>query len=815
MRMRLAVLGVLLVLGLLAAASARADEEAPPRRVVIVLDRGAAARETHGIDSANALRVWASLAARGVDCRLLAAGVDGDDSTLVDDVPPTRPGIEGLAKRPVFAFRGPTDVRAALAHVLDADDAAAVDVILLGPFQPSDEHGEGLRDEVVERWNEKAPEGSRILAVRSHALAAGLLEGARGLATTGRLVVGFEEPVVETQPFSPFRPEAEGIEASIRVVADVLALAADVEHTPLLRVRSDVQADQVSVAANAGRHTVVVRRRPQDGRLATLTFARDAERTDVHWLVEAPRPLTFRWETLAETALLRGTDGKPAPPFVAVDVAVGAPKRVTLRLLRTRTGPAPAWRVRAEDGELPPGLTVTVGPEVQTTPEVGESDVQLVFAAQAGRPLEVRGTLLLEAEGLAEPVRLPYEIRVGTGKAALEAQVHPSALPPSADEVRTVLRLVRGNDNAPQALQLRAVCDGGQEAWLRGLVGSADGTVTRWDLRQPLILAVGSECTLAFDLLQDAPPELVWPCTVSIMLVPVEGLELTGRADVVVRKRQPRIRLAGPPPAFRLEEGTLRSDLPFVLTLDPDGGDGDYLLDLLQTPPTLISRGGAIGWQAVTRGQGVWHIVPTGEWTGAQPSIFRDQEAHVDLEIAWERGRTPGELAIPVAIPARWGKRGFVLVSLAVMALLLALVVIGYMRTPPVTGVLIYTVDGLEGTVGRLDLAAVGRKTRVIIADDKGKLAVAPKGDAIAKVRPTRVGGMLEYVDAHGTKERRLLVDGVSLRLGRHLVRYIYGRDAQDETPPTPPPGDDLLGPEYDIASGRIEALDDDSTPEG
>ena len=25
--------------------------------------------------------------------------------------------------------------------------------------------------------------------------------------------------------------------------------------------------------------------------------------------------------------------------------------------------------------------------------------------------------------------------------------------------------------------------------------------------------------------------------------------------------------------------------------------------------------------------------MPTGEWAGAEPAIFRDQEAHVDLEI--------------------------------------------------------------------------------------------------------------------------------------------------------------------------------------
>ena len=69
---------------------------------------------------------------------------------------------------------------------------------------------------------------------------------------------------------------------------------------------------------------------------------------------------------------------------------------------------------------------------------------------------------------------------------------------------------------------------------------------------------------------------------------------------------------------------------------------------------------------------------------------------------------------------------------------------------------------------------------------------------------------MLEYADVGGTKERRLLVDGVSLRLGRHIIRYVYGRRASDELPPMPPPAEDLLGTEFDLESGRIEALEDE-----
>ena len=653
-----------------------------------------------------------------------------------------------------------------------------------------------------------APEGSRILAVRTHELGRGLLADAEGIVDTGRIVVGFGAPEVETQPFSPFAAPKEGIEARVGIVADVLTLGGKGAHTAVLAARSDVAGDTLAVDATAGLHTFVVRRRPEDGRTATLAFRKAADLEGVHWLTDVPSPLTFRWDALAKEARLVGRDGTPAPPFTAVDASAQKPKRVVLRLLRTRTGPAPAWRVKAAEGELPEGLTVTVGEEIQTSPEVGEAEVRIAFEAKPGRPLEASGSIVLAAEGVDDPVTLPFEIRVQKGLAVLGGTPEKAALPPSAGEPRTTFWVAAKNENVPSALQIRAVCDGDQAAWLRGLVGSKGGTVARWDLREPFLVEVGAEHSLAFELAEDAPPELVWPCKVTLVPDPLSGVTLEGRLDVTVRKRKPRIELGGPPPPFTLLDGALTSETPFVLKLNADGGDGDYLLGLLEETPSLRSRGGLIGWQAVPRGKGVWHVVPTGEWTGDAPAIFRDGEAHVDLEITWSRGTTPGRVEVPVAIPARWGKRGFVILSLAVMALLLALLVIGYMRTPPVKGVLLYTVDGLDGTVGRLDLAPVGRKVKSVLTDDKGKLSIGPKGDAIAKVRPTRVGGMLEYIDHSGVKERRLLVDGVSLRIGRHLVRYVYGRPESEETPPTAPAGDDLLGPEYDIESGRIDALD-------
>ncbi|MDA1193941.1 MAG: hypothetical protein O2894_02040 [Planctomycetota bacterium] len=810
MRTCTAIAALLLTL----AASARAEDEAPVRQAVVVLDRGTAARTGHRTDASNALRIWLSLAGRGLDLRLVAAGVDAEGETVLDDVSPTKPGLEGLAREPTYDFRGPTDPRAALAEALDRAGEAPIDLVLLGPFGAA--AGEDAKPrpalvDAIKRWNAEAPDGSRVLAVRMAPKALARLEGVRGLTATGRLIVGFGEPTVSTQPFSPFGQAATGMEARVRLLVDVLALEERVEHGSVLAATSDVPRDRVEVDATAGLHTFVLTRQPADGRDATLSFVRRSKDADVTWLVDRPRPLSFRWEALASEARLERTEGGPAAPFAALDVEVGAPKTVLLRLQRTLTGPPPAWRVAAAAGELPAGLTVEVGPEARLSTEIGESEVRITFSAQAGQPVAASGTLVLSAEGVETAATLPYEIRVRPGRVTLTCTVAPTALPVAAADTPSVLRLVPSNANVPPTLNVRATCDGGQEAWLTGLLRSPIGTVTRWDLTAPLVLDVDQERTLEFELDPDAPAELIWPCAVTLTPESTAGLEVEGEAVLVIDKRKPRIELGGPPPSYHVEDRTLRADGDFVLRLEPDGGDGEWLLELLKTPPTLRSRTGTIGWQAVPRGQGVWHVVPSGEWTGAEPTIFRDQEAYVEVEIDWALGSSPGTLEVPVVVPARWGKRGFVLVSLALMALLLALLVVGYMRTPPVKGVLLYTVEGLDSTVGRLDLAAVGRRTRLIVADDHGKLSVAKQGDAIARVRPTRVGGMLEYMDVTGQRERRLLVDGVSLRLGRHLVRFVYGRRAGDADA-APPAGEDLLGPEFNLESGRIDALGDPDT---
>jgi hypothetical protein len=124
-----------------------------------------------------------------------------------------------------------------------------------------------------------------------------------------------------------------------------------------------------------------------------------------------------------------------------------------------------------------------------------------------------------------------------------------------------------------------------------------------------------------------------------------------------------------------------------------------------------------------------------------------------------------------------------------------------------VAGTLLYVVDDLPGTVGRLDLRPVGRRRAAVFADGRGRLSLQSGTTLVARIRPTRVGGMLEIADEGGEGERRLLVDGLSARAGRHVLRYVSGQPAASEAAAAMEDVPDLLGEEYDLESGRIDAL--------
>nr|MDJ0975952.1 hypothetical protein [Planctomycetota bacterium] len=120
---------------------------------------------------------------------------------------------------------------------------------------------------------------------------------------------------------------------------------------------------------------------------------------------------------------------------------------------------------------------------------------------------------------------------------------------------------------------------------------------------------------------------------------------------------------------------------------------------------------------------------------------------------------------------------------------------------------LLYAVQGLERTVGRVDLTPIGRRAVVLRSDERGRVDIGDEGEAIGTIRPTRVGAMLEVPGEDGTPERRLLVDGLSLKTGRHTLRYVSGDADEVEAAIPLLEVPDLLGPEFDLESGAVDAL--------
>ena len=810
----LAGLGLLCALLALPGAPLLHAEEAA--RVIVVLDRGAQAKTTAEGDAGNAVRLVERIQAQGRRALLLALGRDAKGRAVTRNLRPTADGLRELSEDEDYAFRGDSDARVALQRALAAHDGEGpVDILLLGPFQgtpPEDAEVDEALALIPGTWSETAPAGSRILPVRLQPEALASLRDARGLAASGWLVAGMGAPSVKPAPFSPLAlPGAAPapLRAEIRLLVDVLPLGSTTSIEPVVEVRTDVEGDSITTRTVAGLHTFTIERAQRDGRTAALRF-QQVDRPDVLWLSDLPEPLAFTWETLAPDVQLVGPQEEVKPTFTAVDVDAGRPHATSYRIQRSRSGPTPAWRASFEGGARPAGLEVSIQEEVQQNADVAVTEVRVSFTAAPAAPVDAKGTIVLRADGVEGALRIPYVVQVTPGRVALVVDARLQAVPPAAADEVSTLEIQTKNANAPRTLPVEATTTGEHSSFLEALLEAPDGTVRSVPLSAPFELDVDTRYRLSFRLSPAATETLAWPCEVTFRLRARPGVEGTGMAVVTVRQRQPRLKLVGPLPTFRLVEGAVVSDAPLRLRLDSDGGDGAWALALLASTPTVrVAPDAPIGWRAVGKGAGEWDLVPSGQWHGPDPGIFDPATLEVPLRVEWDPGAAPEHLLVSIEIAPKWGNKGFILVGLAAAALLLGGLVVVLMRPAPVRGTLLYTVEGLEGTVGRLDLTPVGRRATLICADERGRLSLDAGGTRMLRVLPTRVGGMLEVLGAGGESDggRRLLVDGLSLRAGSHLIRFVSGEAGENAAPPQPVP--DLLGEEFDLESGRIEALDD------
>lgn len=798
-------LWILTIAAVATAAPANAED------AVVVLDRGSGSADTAARDQDLATRLVTSLRARDVRTRLIVCGTRPNGRTRAAELRgDPRTTLAEVLTREGFGFEAGTDPRVGLEiAVRRVGDVGSLSVFLVGAFADEGER-EDAGVEALTKWSARAPAESRIFTLGMAEARRGVLATAKGRLVDGAVILGAGSVEVDAEPFSPLAPEdgpAPHLRADLRVPLE-LATSGIGPIRPLLQAESSLAPDACTPLPPSD-DSVGFRltREPALGRVATVSF-RVPDAPDILWLVEPPLPRTFTWTRLAPDARLQSRTGGPPLPFAVAEAWVGEPHRVAYRLLRSLAGSAPIWEARAEEASLPPGLDVRFGDEVALDDETAYRPVTVTFAATPGRPLEARGALVIRSPDHPATFRLPYQVRVPQGLVAvkLEAPDTPQALPPTPDAPWWRLVVEARNANVPAFVDVAWRVEPPAAAPMLAIEMQGKDGLVIWPAGSHRRLEPGVRY-----LVRPTP----WPmdATVPEAVLTLEVPEQEGAAGVAegrggTRPRRPAI-VAGEPAeaTYRVEDGAVIGDPPLTLILDADGGVGAWQLALLAIPPEVASDGNApVSWDVEPAGAGAWHLVPTGAWRGTRSGIFTGRTDLLRVDVTWPAGGAPGTLEIPVLVPARWGPAGWILVVLAALALALGGWGLWQLRPTPVEGTLLYTMADRAKAVGRLDLAGVGRRTTLVRSDGAGRLHLGGKGASVLQIRPTRVGGLLRLETQAGPEEH-LLVDGLTVDAGSHRVRYVLGHD-QDVRPPSPPPRvEDLLGPDFDLPTGRFDQL--------
>jgi len=537
-------------------------------------------------------------------------------------------------------------------------------------------------------------------------------------------------------------------------------------------------------------------------------------------LAAIPEPIDIEWG-LRYDAVLKTDDGRPlllhshSPP-------VGGEKEThRFKLLRTNTGPRPTWRTRLETKNEYAGLAYHIDVDIADEPEttegvIVETAVTVSVSARRASPMEAVGTIVIEASRTLK-LEIPFDIRVPAGKANLLVEGSESLRMPRA-HADMVLKLTLQADNVYVPAQWNVVAECFPPELAGMLHAVFHGGV--WPLDEPFELSIGAPVELRLDLRDAESWRDMSMGMVTLHLEPRHGVELSGEHRIAVEPRRPVLlpRDITAVPHVVVKKDAFDVQVPLELVVNADGGGGVWKKAREAAAPTVeVLEGTAIpDWNIESMGEGRWRIKPAAV-QGVSPGIFDDAQQWVKIRVHWPEDVVRSvnyDYEVLVDVPARWGMWGYLMLGLAAVALGIGVYAFVQLRMPPVTGTLLYAIDGVDGVVGRLDLRPVGRKTTPVRSDKKGKLHLNGDGELVATVVATRVGGAVELNSEDSTKDRRLLVDGLAVRTGKHRLRYMSGLPSETEKLVPAMDVPDLLGPEYNLASGRIEATGrDDVTP--
>lgn len=696
----------------------------------------------------------------------------------------------------------------------DADDAAQATplrVVLAGTFDKGETLTSKEIEEALATWHKGAPKGSRILALDGiSAFALDALEGAIGLANGGWIVLGFEAGTATTEPFSPLI-EDEDLLARVTVARHVVTLATKGD-APVAPSFLDLQVleptSHTKFDGDDGTlQRFTVTRSVGGSRDGELTFQRAPDTEHVIVLADPPPVLRWTWDKLLPDASLTAIDGSEAGPFAATGAEVGDPRTARYRIIATK----PLAATLAAVVSPVAGLRAWFGDRTAPSDETIEVVLNVRFEPKPATPVDEKGTIEVTADGLRPALSIPFHVSAVGGRAAIESGegLGEAVLPLGDDPVVHTLRVTPSNANMPATARLRIACSpDAYAARVRLRLMFADGTERRVTPGTEFDAPVGADFRVRVELTDADSWGLLEPGRLTVRAAAMQGATVDGQH--VLRFRFRRARLVAEPsePSYRLADGVVTPIEPLRLRIEADDGGGDWLLARMREAPKITTLGDApvSAWKVVDEGQGVWRVEAEGDWQGPDAAVFADEFAGVTFSVAWGGGDVPEDIIGTVEIPARWGTRGWIFLGLAVLALGLAVGTVIQLRATPVRGTLLYAVDGMQRTVGRLDLSPIGRKAVVLTTDMQGRVSIDGEGEPIAAIRPTRVGALLTGLGMDDDPAGRLLVDGVSLRSGRHTLRFVLGETTpEDHAALLEVP--DLLGPEYDLESGIVDSL--------
>ena len=784
--------------------------------VLVFLDRSPAGRSEEA--AARALRLAQVASRAGHRVRVFvqgqsARGHQARELNLARDGGGFREPIDRFDA----LYQTSPDPRAALRQSVLIKKGKPLWVFFVGPFDASSDPIPSERTTLSlarQRWNRAAPPGSHVAALgMAPSGRARLDEGdgpLRGRVAHGHLILGVETPLTARPDPRPAFGTAAALTAQLETKLRWMPLGSP--KTRLLdavTASSDVASDAIEATppTEPGMLQYRLTRRASDATVATIKLER-VKRADVLWLDPTlPRPISFEWNAVRQGVRLLGDTTDKVGVF-EVKQRAALPARRTYRLQHVGLT-EPVWDVRFQSAGSVPytedvGLQVELSPGSPTEDGLVEHAVRVSLSKAPVRALKISGRCMIRAKDTPHEVSFFFGIDLPGGVIVIEkASDFPDAirLPMISHGLRLRVKSSEPGVQAEGTVLVQAVPESLNE---------------KLQLERPPTAGKRQVAQLGTPIPVRSGDQLAWRVGLRPGLSPADLADGAGVLRIQGGENTFELQLGVRRPHFEVHEGEgahyivnrdgMTAANPVVVKLDPDGTSGAYLESFIREGPTVDVDPKGIQAFEVRRVNepDTWHVMPVGPWKGVQPETFDEKEQILQIRINDAAGTTIGTQTLHVTISPRWGSRGWILVGLAALTALLGFATLWHLRPHPLKGTLLYTADGLRQTVGKLDLARLGRKKGRLHADANGRLSFS-KGVAIARLIPTRVGGMLEFPRDGGTVEKRMLVDGMSVRVGEHVLRYVSGENPTPQVDAPTQERPDLLGPEFDMPTGHVD----------